>query len=84
MRPSLPVRHFCSFLNQRVRCFALRCLLDVPLEGMETRLTPIFAAVASLAAEKNPGSAAIASGVRPNISMCRSKEGFKRVESAGR
>jgi hypothetical protein len=33
MRPSQPVRHFCSFLNQRVFCFALRCLPGVPLEG---------------------------------------------------
>src|SRR5450631_2523685 len=25
MRPSQPVRHFCSFLNQRFFCFSLRC-----------------------------------------------------------
>jgi len=62
MRPSQPVRHFCSFLNHRFLCFSLRCLPGVPLEGIETRFTPIFSAAASLAAEKNPGSAARALG----------------------
>ena len=55
MRPSQPVRHFCSFLNHRFFCFSLRCLPGVALEGIETRFTPIFSAAASFAAEKNPG-----------------------------
>src|ERR1039457_1776109 len=55
MRPSQPVRHFCSFLNQRFFCFSLRCLPGVPLEGIETRFTPNFSAPASLAGGEESG-----------------------------
>src|SRR5260370_38726834 len=73
MRHSQPVRHFRSFLNQRCFCRCLRAGLLVSWLGIDTRLTPICSALDSLAAEKNPGSAATCSGARPNCSTCCSR-----------
>ena len=98
MRPSHPVRHFCSFLNQRCFCRCLRAGLLVAWLGIETRRTPISSAFASLAAEKNPGSAATTSILTVILSrsdrasrnsrtvkrLARMRRGFRRLRmSAG-
>src|SRR6516164_2125082 len=44
---------------------------------------PHLLALDSLAAEKNPGSAATRSGARPNCSVCCSRHPSSKVESAG-
>jgi hypothetical protein len=51
MRPSHPVRHFWPLRNQRFFCSRLRSALLVERLGMETRLTPLALAAASLLAE---------------------------------
>ena len=51
--------------------------------GIDTRLTPICSAWDSLAAEKNPGSAATCFGACPNCSTCCSRHPSSKVESAG-
>src|ERR1700730_9552839 len=66
MRPSQPVRHFCAFLNHGFFCSCLRFSLLVERLGTATRFTPRSLAAASLAAEKNPASAAARSGARPS------------------
>jgi hypothetical protein len=84
MRPSQPVRHFCAFLNHGFFCCCLRFSLLVERLGTATRFTPGSLALASLAAEKNPASAAARSGTRPNNSLCFSIDGVSKSESLGR
>src|SRR5229473_11251 len=70
--------------TQRFICSCLRFSLLVERLGTATRFTPSCLAAVSLAAEKNPASAAARSGTRPNNSLCFSMEGVSKSESLGR